>query len=391
MTSKTQLRAVNGGSSGAGKCVLPKNAWIDWIMSTPEIQWTNYQVVRTPYVKKTSDHPIFWADATIEPPAAQLSGIKRVVVIDIEGLPSMALNINGGKNTPYINRMRDLGASTSNARPGPGQVGALPNTVSIVSGRPPQPAVGGHGVNWQTDNPRQRGRQFLHTPKGAYIPSFFDTVHDGGGSTSFMSSDRHADVVRRTYVKGRADTQGVNYGASKLSASSIRPNDLKATQVLETQLTINPRTVSYVQYSGPRLAGEASGYMSPTYEKAVRIADRQVGRILNKIRNTPKLATSTMVILTASTGGAGYKTVGNDPRHYTIPFIVWGNGVPAGANLYAMNPGRVLDPGSRIPGARGAQPIRNSNVANLVTQVLGYPVVPASKFGAGQDLNVFIR
>ena len=72
-----------------------------------------------------------------------------------------------------------------------------------------------------------------------------------------------------------------------------------------------------------------------------------------------------------------------------MPFLVWGGDVPAGRDLYSLNPGR-RDPGSTRPEYSGAQPIRNGDVANVVTAVLGLEAVPGSEFNRDQSLRVQI-
>jgi hypothetical protein len=66
---------------------------------------------------------------------------------------------------------------------------------------------------------------------------------------------------------------------------------------------------------------------------------------------------------------------------------VTGPGVPAGGDLYAMNPG-YTDPGSANPDYSSGNPIRNAFVANLATKMLGLPPLPGSRMGYAQDLTV---
>ena len=94
--------------------------------------------------------------------------------------------------------------------------------------------------------------------------------------------------------------------------------------------------------------------------------------------------------MTADHGGLGAGHA--DPRRYAdyrVPFLVWGPGVPAGADLYALNP-TYADPGNRRVGyAAALQPVRNGDVGNLVLDVLGLPAIPHSELDAAQDLEVF--
>jgi hypothetical protein len=94
------------------------------------------------------------------------------------------------------------------------------------------------------------------------------------------------------------------------------------------------------------------------------------------------------VIVAADHGGTG--TGHGDATleaNYTIPFLVWGDGVQAGADLYALNAATRLHPGSGRPSYTAAiQPIRNGDGANLALAALGLPPVPGSSVGTAQDL-----
>ena len=64
MTTRTQMHAALGGSTGPG-CKPPRDMTVDWIMGSPAVQFSNYHSVRGGLVAKTSDHHFLWADATL--------------------------------------------------------------------------------------------------------------------------------------------------------------------------------------------------------------------------------------------------------------------------------------------------------------------------------------
>jgi hypothetical protein len=67
---------------------------------------------------------------------------------------------------------------------------------------------------------------------------------------------------------------------------------------------------------------------------------------------------------------------------------VWGAGVANGAGLYRLNPD-YADPGRRRTRYGAArQPVRNGDVANLTTDLLGLPAVRGSEHDSAQDLDV---
>jgi len=346
-TARSPLRAANGGTRTARSCALPPSPQIDWIMGSTNIRWSGYRQLRTPYIRRTTDHALVWADATIQPVAAQRAGIRRVVVLDIEGLPAAALTGRNARYTPQLRRLMASGAATLNARTDAETSASLPNLVSMLSGRPASRAYGGHGVAWRKDQPHRKRRATTRAAARRYVPTLFDSVHDWGGRTSFMSSDRSAALVRRSYDgrHGARDLQGVRYSRSKLSVSSAGSSDTTVARALKRQLR-HPRTVSVVQLSDLRVTGQRHGFFG-------RAAS---GRSLSNIQ---------------------------------VPFVVWGHGVPAKTDLYDLNPA-YRSPGAARPGYGGPQPIRTSDVANLVTGVLGYPVVSRSRTRTSQDMNVFV-
>ena len=88
-------------------------------------------------------------------------------------------------------------------------------------------------------------------------------------------------------------------------------------------------------------------------------------------------------------GGQGRQSA--DPtllRDYRVPFLVTGPGVPAGSDLYALNP-QLSKPGRVRVGYDGAQPVRNAFVANLVTKALGMPPVTGSTLDSDQSFTAF--
>jgi hypothetical protein len=390
-TARSSMRAANGGTRTAKACTLPPSPQIDWIMGTPDVVWSGYQQLRTAYIKKATDHPLVFADATLQPLAAQRAGIRHVVVLDVEGLPAAALTGRYARYAPQIRRMIRAGAATLNARTDTESSASLPNLVSLLSGRPAAKAYGGHGVTWSKDQPHRKRRATVRAATRHYVPTLFDSVHDWGGSTSFLSSDPSAALIRRSYdaAHGAQDRQGVGYGKAKLSVSSVRSSDTKAAQVLKKQLKRHARTVSVVQLSGLRTAGQRSGFLSRPYLKALKRLDRKVGSIWASIYRNPRLARSTVVVLTADSGGHRRAAQGRALSNYQVPFVVWGHGVPGSTDLYRLNPA-YRSPGSGRVGYTGAQPIRTADVANLVTGVLGYPAVAGSRTRTTQDFNVFV-
>ena len=94
-------------------------------------------------------------------------------------------------------------------------------------------------------------------------------------------------------------------------------------------------------------------------------------------------------MVTADSGADS--TTDSDPTtlpDYRIPFFATGPSVPAGTDVYALNP-QLTKPGADRVGYDGPQPVRNGFVANLVTTALGMPRVPGSTLDSDQSFTVF--
>ena len=77
--------------------------------------------------------------------------------------------------------------------------------------------------------------------------------------------------------------------------------------------------------------------------------------------------------------------------NYTIPFFVWGLGVAAGKEIYALNASSRLDPGSGRPDYNASMaPIRNGDSGNLALDLLGLGPIPGSTINFDQSLSVTV-
>lgn len=377
-TAGAGLISPAGGSNPSrnpSSCAMPANPQIDWIMSTPDVRWDGYGIDTWPQSQKATDHPVIFATAHIRPQAAV--GINHVIVLDAEGLPAKALTTRKGKHAARaITSMVKNGAGTTNARTVDSGL-PLPNLTSLLTGRPVSRALGGHGVKLN------KAGKTLAKMGHVYSASIFDRVHDYGGSTAFISSDGVSRVVPRSYDAhhGAVDAQGTSYGRNKISASKFVRSDAGVTASV---LKNTSRTLTVAQFTGLRAAGSRYGYLSSGYYGALKSFSKQVARILKAARATP----GTLVILTADTGGHGHSTKGRASDNYRVPIGVVGPAVARG-NLYSLSTPSYQDPAGARGGLGSGGAVRNGDVANLVTTVLGLPAL--GTLDPTQSLNVFGR
>ena len=66
MTTTGQMHSASGGSVGA-PCAPPARMNVDWIMGSSAVTFANYTNIAGGVVARISDHPFFWADATVGP------------------------------------------------------------------------------------------------------------------------------------------------------------------------------------------------------------------------------------------------------------------------------------------------------------------------------------
>lgn len=324
-------------------------------------------VVGAPVARATTTDP---TDPTDTVTRGAVAPEGQVLAISVDALNPRALTRLGRDRLPHLWRLLDEGAGTLNARSQYELTLTLPNHTSMVTGRRIDARRGGHGVTWNDDRPGTT----VQGAAGHAVSSVFGVVHDAGGSTAIFSTKTKLSLFNRSWD-------------GDIDRSTIREEqDLSLVRAARADLVNRERTLTFLHLGLPDQIGHAQGFMSPAYLRAVERVDDLVGRMLRAIDNHPGLS-DVVVVLTADHGGQGASH--SDPTrvaNYRVPFVVWGPGVQHG-DLYAMNPTYVR-PGSSRPDPVGAQPIRNGDLANLTTDLLGLGPVPGSLFDRDQRLVV---
>jgi hypothetical protein len=324
------------------------------------------------------------ASAPTSGSAPALTG--RVLAISVDGLAPAALRRLGRAGTPWMHRMIARGASTLNARTELESTSTLPNHTGMLTGRRVRAAAGGHGVVFNEDD-----GSTVHRTAGEYVSSVFAVVHDHGGSTGLYASKDKFVFLDRSWdgQYGAGDRVGADDGRDKVDRYVQTEPRLLVDRVVRRLRSAPPR-FALLHLRLPDSAGHAAGFLSESYLRAVRRTDALVGRVMSTVRRVPRLRRSTTVVLTADHGGHPGSRSHIDPTvlgNYRIPFVVWGAAAARGADLYRLNPDRRR-PGDRRPSYRGRQPVRNGELANLVTDLLGLPAVPGSELNRRQTLDV---
>jgi hypothetical protein len=317
------------------------------------------------------------APATASPPVERRAAdITRVVAISVDGLNPVAIDRLGEAGTPTFHRLMEEGAFTLNARSEVELTITLPNHTGMVTGRRVDKRFGGHGVTWNDDRLVPRTVQ---AAAGHPVGSVFSSLAGAGLSSAMFAAKTKFSLFTRSWPGG-------------IARSVIDEDNTELVKVARRDLATKSRAFTFLHISLPDVAGHAHGWLSPAYLAAVKRSDYLIGRVLTTIGKTPESREHTLVLVTADHGGRGPSHT--DPTvyaDYRVPFFAWGPGVPAGADLYALNP-TYANPGTeRVGYAAAGQPVRNGDLGNLVLDVLGLPPIPQSGLDYAQDLEVLAQ
>ena len=123
-------------------------------------------------------------------------------------------------------------------------------------------------------------------------------------------------------------------------------------------------------------------------EQGTKVVDGYLKSILDAVTGSAVYRGKVAIIVTADHGGGTATGTGNSHAdasaipNINIPLFLWGPGIPGNIEAYALFKNRT-DPGTagRPNSAPGtAQPLRNTDTANIAMTFLGLPAVTGSYF-----------
>ncbi len=375
--------SASGGYTDGATCSAPSGGAIDWVMGTKNVFFNGYTRYWNDFVAQTSDHPLYYANAVV--PASRPVGVDHVVIVAVPGLTSTVVRKMGAELSE-LDRMVQGGASTRNARTATESTSPDANLASLLTGRRVYPKAGGHGVGSKSTLPKT-----VHESAGQYVSSVYDLAHNMSRRTSFVSSRPQSKLVRGSWNKrsGGKDPYGINDGTAKFDQVKTLRDDAATVSWWKGKTATRPASLSVVELSGAVVAGAKDGYTSDAYKKAVKKVSRRVAAIRRGIERQAEMKGTTLLVVTGTSGAQ--KTKGSSRKwveSYRVPMFVTGPGVPAGADLYGLNPSLAY-PGKAQVGYSGPQPLRVGDLANLVTRTLGLPPIPGSTQDSEQRFQVF--
>lgn len=299
----------------------------------------------------------------------------KVMIVTVDALGSNAVRRLGPERMPTLHRLLAEGASTLNARTARELTLTLPNHTSIVTGRRVDADHGGHGVFW---NDERSDPPTVQEAAGHRVASVFSVVDSDERDPALFTSKRKLSLFERSWPRA-------------VDRFELRERNASLTRLARRDLVEHRRALTFLHLSLPDDAGHEHGFSSPEFDDAAERADTLLGTILATIEARPRLRDHLTLIVTADHGGRGRPPGHFDPTElaaFRVPFIVWGVGVEAGADLYNLNDD-YRDPGSRSTRYDAARPpVRNGDAANLATRLLGLGRVPGSEFGFDVELDV---
>jgi hypothetical protein len=321
--------------------------------------------------------------------------VRHVIHLSVDGFGSYYLGpyvSNFPSLFPNFRRLFDEGACTLNARCDYTYSITIPNHSSQLTGRPTDQPAGWvntthHGVTFDSDN-----GQTIHNSGNTRVPykaSVFDVVHDRGLSTAFLYSKQSLTFLVRSWSSGGGpDLIGDDDGTNKIDRvlNSVTSGNYGPSSTLVDELVAAIRTnglwrYTFMHWTELDQYGHQNGWGSTTYSNQTRMLDEQLGRIFDALAANPEVGNWTVLIMVADHGGTGTGHFdATDPRTYSIPFCLWGAGIPAGVDAYSLFANRA-DPGTnRIPYSSTSVPLPlyGTDVGNLATTLLGLPPIPGS-------------
>ena len=335
-------------------------------------------------------------------PAALAADAQYVIEISVDGLGGTYLNklfngtaTGGPYAIPNFTRLKNEGAGTLAAHIDNNTYQTLPNHTSIITARP-RDGTAGH--NWTGNGDPTTT---IHLNKGSYVASVFDVAHDNGLRTGMYANKTKFSLfdTSGTYTypnggsynatNGALDTTGADNGRDKIDNTYINTTlgGIVVNTYITQQKSGSPNQYAFLHINEPDAYGHSDDWGSAIWNSHVVDVDTMLGNIFQLIQDVPAMTGKTAIILTADHGNQDDPPTGAD--RYSVPFYVWGPGVTAGADLYALNAG-LRQAASSYPMTTysGMQPIRNAEASNLALDLLGLGPIPGSMFNSAQDLVV---
>jgi len=313
--------------------------------------------------------------------------VDRVLLVSVDGLGAVYLGgpLHHGRYQT-LQKLRDQGSSTLNARTDCDYTVTLPNHTSMLTGRPvaPDPNLPSNAYHGWTSDGYSTSDETLHNsgnPNVTYISSVFDVAHDNGLRTCMYAGKSKFSLYSTSYdaTNGAIDHVGADNGRNKIDHVVIIDYDsdtliAQATADFDHEIC----DFAFVHIAETDLVGHDSGWGTPEWLVEVDRVDDWLRQLAEHTIFADNHSWG--AIVTADHGGDLNSHGDNsDPWDYTIPFIAIGPNLTPGSDLYELAQASRRDPGQRqLRYSEPWQPIRNGEAANVALGMLGLPPIAGS-------------
>jgi predicted AlkP superfamily pyrophosphatase or phosphodiesterase len=236
---------------------------------------------------------------------APISSItKNVILVSIDGLRPDAIEQFSASTLQRLIREGSYSLSARTVMPST----TLPSHTSMLSGEPPEE----HGVLWNNVTSAETDVVDFAT--------VFSVAREHGYSTAAFFSKAKFGPLQRPGTLDYSQAPGGWFG---------RWSSAKTMGDVRSYLANEKPNLLFVHLSDPDRAGHSSGWMSPTYGRAVRDADAAVQQLIEAANRAYGLGNYSLLV-TADHGGHAHGHGTSATEDVTIPWIAWGRGVHAG-------------------------------------------------------------
>lgn len=241
-------------------------------------------------------------------PSRPIPAVEHVVLISVDGLrPDLALRAN----MPTLRKMLTDGAYTFWAKTTEVSI-TLPSHTSMVTGVTPNK----HGVTWNDDLPP--GEKTY--PR---YPTVMEMAKDAGYTTAMVAGKSKFSALDKPGTLTYSFVPSRDVGVFDAGIIASRVEDL---------ISSHPPDLLFIHLPDVDMAGHHDGWGSPGQIVAIERTDAALARIFAAL-DRAAIRQSTVVILSADHGGAGFTHGPDDTRSRHIPWIIAGPGVRHGYDL----------------------------------------------------------
>ena len=280
---------------------------------------------------------IFSALTLFSPNALTKENSKYALIITIDGLRPDAITDINAPNLAKLIKEGSYSATAKTVDPPK----TLPSHTSLVTGLAPNK----HGTYINFWKPNIGYTEFETI--------FTQAKKEGFATAMFVGKDKLNFIA----VPGSIDELDV----IKYTPTSVD----HITESFISYISNNEIGITLIHFPEPDIPGHKKGWMSAEYIESVKRVDREVGEIVESLKNTG-VYDETLIVITADHGGKGKNHKGNDPLVTTIPWLAVGKGIKKDYKIDEQI--YIYDTAPTVLKALGIKPIKDID-GNVIKEI----------------------